>query len=466
MSGIGWLITGAVWLIVIDAGICARVLANLSRARLQEFCRLRKRPELADEILARGDAVGAAADLTSKLALATGLALLFYAQTTGRSAATASSGSSATASALESSPLLWLIGGSVAAVWLAADLLPSLLSRYLGESYLLRTWPIWNRVEFLLRPLTALKAWVAAKLARVPDLQQSEDAEQDLEQEIRSMVSAGQREGLIENDEREMIESVMELGDVAVAQIMTPRTEMVSLSVDSTWDFVLKFAGEHGHTRLPVHGKTRDEIVGILHIKDLLSDMAAGQRPRRALRAILRRPFFVPETKPVNEMLQEFQRGRTHLAIVLDEYGGVSGLITIEDVLEEIVGEIADEHDEALVDGIKQLDESNYEALARVRISDVNQRLGTSLPEEESFDTLGGYVFHELGRIPAVGETLEILGLRIKVLDANRRRIDRLSIEIVREQPPETVEAPAAAGKQPTSTAAGETGVVKSIPEG
>ncbi len=137
-------------------------------------------------------------------------------------------------------------------------------------------------------------------------------------------------------------------------------------------------------------------------------------------------------------MLQEFQRGRTHIAVVLDEYGGVSGLVTIEDVLEEIVGEIADEHDDALVDGLKQLDENTYEAHARLRISDWNERTGKTLPDDESFDTLGGYVFHELGRIPTVGELLERHGLRIKILDSNRRRIDRIMIEVL---PPPTEDA-------------------------
>jgi CBS domain containing-hemolysin-like protein len=155
-------------------------------------------------------------------------------------------------------------------------------------------------------------------------------------------------------------------------------------------------------------------------------------RLRQPWQELLRKPFFVPETKPVDELLQEFQRSRNHIAVVLDEFGGVSGLVTIEDALEEIVGEIADEHDDAAnEDGIKPLGEHGAEALARVRIHDLNERLGLSLPEDEHFDTIGGFVFHELGRIPNVGEELIWQDVRIKVLEATRRRIDRVSIQIL-----------------------------------
>jgi putative hemolysin len=150
----------------------------------------------------------------------------------------------------------------------------------------------------------------------------------------------------------------------------------------------------------------------------------------------LRKPFFVPETKPVDDLLQEFLRSHNHIAVVLDEYGGVSGIVTIEDVLEEIVGEIADEHDEALIDGIKTLDEHSAEALANVRIHEINERLGLSLPENENYDTIGGFVFHELGRIPNVGEELTWHGVRIKVLDATRRRIGRVRIQVLSQPQP------------------------------
>ena len=146
---------------------------------------------------------------------------------------------------------------------------------------------------------------------------------------------------------------------------------------------------------------------------------------------LLRAAQFVPETKRLDELLQEFQQTRNHMAVVLDEFGGVSGLVTIEDVLEEIVGEIADEHDEAVVEEIKSIDDRTAEALARVRIDDLNERLGTHLSEDGDFDTIGGFIFSHLGHIPTVGETVIADDVRLTVIDAMRRRIERVRIEVL-----------------------------------
>jgi magnesium and cobalt transporter len=164
----------------------------------------------------------------------------------------------------------------------------------------------------------------------------------------------------------------------------------------------------------------------------MLQELGRAQKSgHRPIADLLRRPFFVPESKPVDTMLQDFQRGRTHIAIVVDEFGGVSGMVTIEDVLEEIVGEIADEHDDVAGEGIKTIDEHTSEALAGVHIHEVNERLGLHLPDEEHFDTIGGFVFHQLGRIPRVGEEITYDGVKIKVLEAARRRIHRVAIEVL-----------------------------------
>jgi magnesium and cobalt transporter len=212
---------------------------------------------------------------------------------------------------------------------------------------------------------------------------------------------------------------------------MTMRTDMISLPVDLDWDDALLQIIASGHTRIPIYGESHDEIVGILHIKDILHDIGkAPSAKRRPIAELLRQPFFVPETKPVDSLLQEFQHSRNHIAVVLDEFGGVSGLVTIEDVLEEIVGEISDEHDDATGDRIKSFDDHSCEALARVHISEINERLGLHLPEEH-FDTIGGFVFHQLGRIPHVGEELAYENVRIKVLESTRRRIIRVHIEVM-----------------------------------
>lgn len=416
MSSGPWILDLALWTATTLLSLASLCLRSASRTRLQELCRQQGNEARATGILAAQEPLAQRLDALAILGAL--LATIMFPRGEGTGA--------------ENSGSWWLwLFSALGLALLALYLLPALLRRVCGEGWLLRTWSLWTLLGQLISPLFAMREMLRRWSESFQEPEQEGEAEEDLAEEIREIVNAGQREGLIENDEREMIESVMDLADATIAQIMTPRTEMVSLSVDVSWDELLRLASESGHSRLPVHGKTRDEIVGVLHIKDVLIELARGQRQRRPLRALLRRPFFVPETKPVNEMLQEFQRGRTHIAVVLDEYGGVSGLVTIEDVLEEIVGEIADEHDDALVDGLKPIDENSYEAHGRMRISDWNERTGKTLPDEESFDTLGGYIFHELGRIPNVGEQLERHGLRIKILDSNRRRIDRILIEVL-----------------------------------
>jgi CBS domain containing-hemolysin-like protein len=210
---------------------------------------------------------------------------------------------------------------------------------------------------------------------------------------------------------------------------------MTSIPLASSWQDAVRRAAASGHTRLPVWDRTPDDVVGILHTRDVLTKIAdgfAGAAEGRAppdLRSLLRPPWFVPESTSVQKMLREFQRGNTHMAIVTDEFGGVAGVVTMEDALEEIVGEIADEHDEAFTDGIRMTSATTCEALAHVRIAAVNARLGLELPEEEDFETIGGFVFHQCGRIPEVGERIESHGVAIEVLAATRRRIDLVRVE-------------------------------------
>lgn len=329
--------------------------------------------------------------------------------------------------------VLWILG-SIIIFWAALIWFPTAVARIWSEPLILVTWPLWSLLGRLLAPFSALSHFAERVMRWSTGQPEARDEEQQLEDELLSIVTEGHREGILEEEAREMIESVIELSDVSVAEIMTPRTYMIAMQSELPFDQAVKFAIESGHTRIPVYGESREEIIGILHIKDLLTELSRPAQERRPLHQILRKAFFVPETKKVSELLTEFQRSRNHMAIVLDEYGSVSGVVTIEDAIEEIVGEIADEYDEALVDGIKCHTETSCEALARVRLDELNRRLGLSLPEDQEFDTIGGLVFHELGRIPEVGEELTYDGVKIRVLDASRRRIDRVAIEVVKPQ--------------------------------
>jgi CBS domain containing-hemolysin-like protein len=304
-------------------------------------------------------------------------------------------------------------------------------ARIFAEGFLYYTWPMWRTLAAAALPLAWGARLLDALLHRMVGRTHQEVDEQAIEEEIRSIVGEGHREGLLEDEAREMIEGVIDLGDAYVSQIMTPRTDMHMIHVEAPWDALLADAIESRHTRIPVYDKTRDDIVGILYVKDLLPELATGDvNSRTPLRELVRKPLFVPETKAVDDLLQMFQQLRTHIAVVLDEYGGVSGLVTIEDVLEEIVGEIDDEYDPESVEEIQRIDDHACEALGRTHIDEINATMNLELPEDGDYDTIGGLVFSELGRIPQAGEAVVWQDkVRISVLEATKRRVDRVRIE-------------------------------------
>jgi CBS domain containing-hemolysin-like protein len=313
----------------------------------------------------------------------------------------------------------------VATVWL-----PWAAHRLWSASILFWTWPVLLAVARVFLPITLAGRLLEEILRRMSGRPKEEpDEEEAFEDEIRAIVSEGQHDGLLEADAREMIEGVIELGDIDVADIMTPRSRMDVLQVDMEWNEALEFVVRSARTRIPVCGKSLDEIRGILYVKDLLPELAKDTEQRRPLGQLVRPATFVPRTKAVDDLLREFQRTHNHMAIVVDEYQAVAGLITIEDVLEEIVGEIVDEHDQEEQDDVRIIDRHKAEALATAHLDELNERLGIDLPESDEFDTIGGLVVDRLGRIPKSGETVDVGDVRIVVLAATPRRIERVRIE-------------------------------------
>jgi CBS domain containing-hemolysin-like protein len=404
------------------AATAGHVLRDLSRDELEDACRRRRADDLVREILAGQRQVALGAECLQVLATAVLLA------------ATAEFLMSLPAvkewSVLSQFGLIAAVGGL--AVLMANVWIPAALVRLFGPSFITATWAVWRAVSRLLAPLVIaaqrfeLLGQMAAGQTPAALGEPSSDGES------RGMLGESSREGSLEDDAREMIEGVIQLGDAEVAQVMTPRTYMLSMRVSLSLDEVVKFVITSGHTRIPVYDKNRDDIIGILHMKDLLPELMKAPAERTPnVSSLLRPALFVPETKRLDELLQEFQQNRNHMAVVLDEFGGVSGLVTIEDVLEEIVGEIVDEYDEDLVEGIKSIDDNTAEVQARVRIDEVNERLGTHLPEDGDFDTIGGFVFSHLGHIPTVNESMTVDDVRLTVIDVTRRRIERVRLEVL-----------------------------------
>jgi len=251
---------------------------------------------------------------------------------------------------------------------------------------------------------------------------------------VAELREAGGR-GLIDADALSMIEGVLEVADLQVRDIMVPRSQMVVLERDDAPEQLLPVIVESGHSRFPVIGEDRDQVVGILLAKDLLRYFGEEGDGAFDMREMLRPAVFVPESKRVNVLLKEFRVSRNHMAIVVDEYGGVSGLVTIEDVIEEIVGDIADEYDIEEDQTIRREGERQYAVHAVARIEDFNEYFGTTFSDEE-FDTIGGLVMHQFGRLPKRGESVVIDGFEFRVLRSDRRRIDLLRVVCPREVTP------------------------------
>jgi CBS domain containing-hemolysin-like protein len=257
----------------------------------------------------------------------------------------------------------------------------------------------------------------------------SEEAE--FREEILDAVSGGEQTGVIEETQAEMIEKLVDFRDSAVSEVMTPRTKMFSLPVDLSFEDALEAAIESGHSRIPLHEETVDHVIGILMVKELLRYWGRRQTDLPTLRSMMRPALFIPETKRIKDLLKEFQSGSAHMAIVLDEYGGTAGLVTIEDVVEEIVGEIRDEldHDEAAQPRpLVRRGEHEAEVAGQIRIGELNEAMHLAIPEDGSYDTIGGFLFSRIGRIPRRGEGFAFENVKFEILEADGRQINRVKV--------------------------------------
>jgi magnesium and cobalt transporter len=238
----------------------------------------------------------------------------------------------------------------------------------------------------------------------------------------------------LDKQEISMLRGVLQVSSMQVREIMIPRSQMVVIERDAPREQLLQTVVESGHSRFPVVGENRDEVIGMLLAKDVLRFLVESPGEAFDLQKALRPATFIPESKRLDTLLEEFRNGRNHIAIVVDEYGGIAGLLTIEDVLEQIVGDIDDEHDEEEAAPIVELDTNRWQVLALTRIEDFDEFFDVGF-DEGVFETVGGLVMQEFGRLPRRGESIVTGGLRIRVLQADRRRIH--TVEVSRETPAE-----------------------------
>jgi magnesium and cobalt exporter, CNNM family len=313
-------------------------------------------------------------------------------------------------------------------ILLFGEILPKTVAVGSGDRTALRLAPFLALVTRLLTPLTAMFLWVTEGLIRLaggtPHI-----GPYVTEDDIKTLVNVGVEQNVLEEEERELIHSIIQFGDTIVREVMTPRTDMVTIADTSSPRRALDLVIAEGYSKLPVYEETIDNVVGVVHDRELLIALSNGSVATTSLRTLMRPVVHVPENKRVSELLREMQRGKFSLAIVLDEYGGTAGLVTMEDLLEEIVGEIRDEHDEGEEESIRTISEGEYVVEAGTNIEDVNAALDITLPHEE-FETIGGYTVGLFGRLPREGEEIDAGdGVRLRVDRTRGRRI--LSVRVL-----------------------------------
>jgi len=309
-------------------------------------------------------------------------------------------------------------------ILLFEHVLPLMIVRRNPERMLAMLLPPFDWAARFLHPLTGTLVRLIVDTRRdrqgVPAVAVTEDEPGEA---AHAYLDAGEEQGLIEGDERRLLQSIVDFGDTLVREVMTPRPDIVAIPADATLDQLRALFGEQQYSRIPVFKENLDNILGIVFVKDLIQ-LTGAEGQAHPIATLVRPLAFVPETKRVPELLKEFQRKQMQIAIVVDEYGGTAGLVTLEDLLEEIVGEIRDEYD---VETEPVVDEGNgsFVFSAKVNIDQVRDRLGVEI-EADGFETVGGYVLSRVGRVPSVGEAFELDGMHVEVLEAERRRIHKV----------------------------------------
>lgn len=310
-------------------------------------------------------------------------------------------------------------------VYLLSELLPQVLGQRFAQKWVLAFVPFTQVALFLLSPIVYLIS--LARRGFAGPLGDELEGALVTEEKIKTMVDAGEEDGSIDLDEKEMIYSIFELDETLAREIMVPRIDIVALDISTPLGEAREVIIRAGHSRIPVYEESLDHISGLLYAKDLLNVWHAEQEAVD-LRTLLREALFVPESKRVSDLLRELQSEKVHLAIVIDEYGGTAGLVTIEDIVEEIVGEIVDEYDFDEEAAYEEVSDDEFIVDARMDIDDFNHLLDVALPDDLS-DTLGGFIYGQLGKVPEVGETVKTERLHMQVLSVENQRIGKVRIK-------------------------------------
>ncbi len=320
----------------------------------------------------------------------------------------------------------WLVSLVLSLVVLVAcEITPKTLALQRAERVALRLARLVAWATLVMRPVVFVLTSITRLILRIMGGKAQVRGPFVTEEELKMLVSVGEEEGVLEEEEREMIHGIFEMGDMRVRELMVPRTDLVAIEGNEPIENAVELVTKHGHTRIPVYEGDLDHIVGVLYAKDLLRAVVRGEH--KSLREIARKPYFTPESNKVQDVLRDLRKNRVHMAIVVDEYGGTAGAVTIEDILEEIVGPIQDEYDIGEEDEIQFISPNEVVLDGRVSVDDVNELLKLDIAADD-YDTIGGYVLNQLGAAPKVGATLKLGNADLRVEAVQGTRIKKVRI--------------------------------------
>lgn len=421
------LISAVLILFTLFSGLLGFSLRDFSRSRLETLCNEAGVPDRFSDILKIHPTILLAADIC----YLSGIILSSILLTQQYIEIPTEFGSLAVIAQFSIQIILSLVLGIIVLMTI-----PWTLSRISGEQFLQRTWPVIRWLPFLLQPMI----WISWKFDefshRLAGKEENKNGrEANISEEILSVIEEGARGGILESEAGKMIQRVMELQNEDVAAIMTQRMDIEYISVNATLDEALLKFIEVAHSRIPVIGDSTDDVVGILYARELLKHFSkdnqdSSSAEKLTIHDLMFTPFYIPETTGIDSLLETMQKEHVHMAVVIDEYGGVAGLVTMEDVLEEIVGEIVDEFDEEEEQMIFEVGKEIIEVDARVHIDDLNEQFDYGLPEGKDFDTIGGFVITRVGKVPQAGDSLTWHQLRFEILASDERKVTKLRIEV------------------------------------
>lgn len=315
----------------------------------------------------------------------------------------------------------------------ASQVVPAVLRGDTSDALLLRALPTFDLVQRPLAALTLVLESVQRGLMHIFRTPVNRSTRRVVE-DLRDVIEDADLEGELDETERELIENVVDVHEVDVSEVMTPRTEIEAVQIDAAAEELMNTIANSGHTRIPVYEKDLDSIVGLVYAQDVIAHAIKSPLSELELRPLLRPVSFIPETKHVSDLLVEFRRDRQKTAVVIDEYGGTAGLITLGDIVAEIVGDMRDELGEDAPEAIQELEPGLWSVQGNTRISEVNEQLTLELPEEEDFETLAGYLLSEFGRFPSRGESMVSTDIEFVVTDASDRRILMVNVRRLPER--------------------------------